>query len=121
MARESGSYREGYFATIAAGNTGYDAFVTAVNTRLNAASGGQATQASGSITMSVLCEDGSSNEYTFKHTVVFDTGTVAAGTALTHCIAVMTALGTMATAVEAASAYTTVSTVDVSASVNMSN
>jgi len=121
MARENGSYREGYFATIAAANTGFDSFVTAVNTRLNAASGGEATQANGTITMSVLCEDGSSNQYTFKHTVAWDTGTVAAGTALTHCISVMTALDALATAVEGASAYTSVKTVDVSATVTMSN
>jgi hypothetical protein len=121
MARENGSYREGYFATIAAANTAFDTFVTAVDTRLNAASGGQATQANGTITMSVMCEDGSSNQYTFKHTTVFDTGTVAAGTALTHCISIMTALDAMAVAIEAASAYTTVKTVDVTASLTMSN
>jgi hypothetical protein len=121
MARESGSYREGYFATIAAGNTAFDAFVTAVNTRLNAASGGQATQANGTITLSVLCEDGASNEYTFKHTTVFDTGTVAAGTALTHCIAMMTALDALGVAAEGASAYTTVLSADITASITMSN
>ena len=120
MARESGSYREGYFATIAAADAGFDSFVTAVDTRLAAIST-QATQANGSISLSVMCEDAASEQYTFKHSVAFDTGTVAAGTALTHCQSVMTALSALATAVEGASAYTTVKTVDISASITMTN
>jgi len=121
MARESGSYREGYFATIAAGNTAFDTFATAVDTRLNVASGSQATQANGTITLSVLCENAASEEYTFKLTSVFDTGTVAAGLALTHTLAVMTALDACATAIEAASAYTTVLAADITASLTVSN
>ena len=120
MARESGSYREGYFATIAAANTALDAFLTAIDTRLNVI-GTQAITASGNITMNVVAENAAAESYTFKHSVTFDTGTVAIGVALTNAIAIVTALDAMATATEGASDYTTVTTVDVTSNVTMSN
>ena len=120
MARESGSYREGYFATIAAANTATDTFLTAMDARLQVI-GTAAVSAAGTITFSVTAENAASESYTFKHSVTFDTGTVAIGTALTYAIAVVTALDAMAVATEGASAYTTVTKVDVTANINMSN
>jgi len=120
MARENGSYREGYFATIAAANTALDTFVTAIDTRLDV-DGTQAVKASGSITMNVLCEDGGGNQFTHKGSITFDTGTVAVGVALTDTIAVITALDAFMTAAEGASAYTTVLKVDVTANISMNN
>jgi hypothetical protein len=120
MSRESGNYREGYFATVAAADAALDTFVTAMDTRLNVI-GTQAVSSAGTITMNVVAENAASESYTFKHSVTFDTGTVAIGTALTNTTTIITALATLATAVEGASDYTTVTTVDVTANVNMTN
>jgi hypothetical protein len=120
MARESGSYREGYFATIAAANTALDAFLTAMDARLQVI-GTAAITAAGTITMNVVAENAASESYTFKHSVTFDTDTVAIGVALTNAIAVVTALDAMAVATEGASGFTTVTTVDVTANINMTN
>lgn len=119
MASESGNFRESHFATIAAADTALDSFFTAVDTRLDAYTT-QATRANGTINLIVTAEDAGGTPYDFKISVRFDTGTVAAGTALTHCQSIVTALDTFADAVEAASAFTTVIEVEADASVTMS-
>jgi len=120
MARESGSYREGYFATIAAADTALDTFVTAIDTRLDAI-GTQAVSSSGTITMNVTAEDAGGDEYTHKGSLTFDTGTVAIGVALTNTSTIITALNALMTAIEGASSYTTVTKVDVTANITMNN
>ena len=120
MARESGSYREGYFATIAAADAALDTFVTAIDTRLDVI-GTQAVRSYGTITMNVTAENAASEEYVHKGSITFDTGTVAAGTALTNTTTIITGLNTFMTAVEGASDYTTVTKVDVTANITMNN
>jgi len=120
MAKERGNYREGYFATVAAADAGLDTFVTAIDTRLDAI-GTQAITANGTIGMNVTAENAAGDEYTHRLSVSFDTGTVTAGTALTHTIAIITALGVLATAVEGASDYTTVIEVSATANITMTN
>jgi hypothetical protein len=120
MARESGSYREGYFATIAAANAALDAFVTAIDTRLDV-DGTQAITASGTFAMNVTAENGAGDEYTHRGSVTFDTDTVAIGVALTNCITIITAFDAFMTSVEGASLYTAVTKVDVTANIVMTN
>ena len=119
MARESGSYREGYFVTVAAADTGLDTFVTAVDARLLASSGADAGAINGTITMNALCENAGGTEYTHKASITFDTGTVA--DAIANAILVITALSTLVSAIEGQSDYTTVTSVDVTANFVASN
>lgn len=121
MARESGSYREGYLATIAAADAALDAFVTAIDTRLDDV-GTQATKMSGSININVPCEGSGGDEFTHKVSLTFNTGTLAAGTPLTNVQTMITALNTLMTAVEGASDYTTVvKKVEVNANITAEN
>ena len=121
MGSVSDTFREGAMLLVATADTHLDTWLTALEARINAMSGANSTQANGTISFSVECENAASATYTFKQSVTFDTGVVAAGTALTHCQSVVTALDAFADAVEAASAYTTVTDVSVTASVTMSN
>ena len=122
MASLSGNYREGAFATIAAADTGLDAWITALDARFQVIAGGDlATRANGNFALSVKCENAAGDEYTFKHNVTFDTGVQGAGVPDASCITIVTALAALATAVEGASAYTTVVEVMVTGSLSISN
>ena len=117
--RLTGSYREGYLATIADGDTALDAYITAMDTRLTAASGSDASAISGTITMNVKCENAGGTEYTHKISLTFATGTVA--DALTNVTTIVTAVDTLMDAVEGASDYTTVTEVEVTATITVEN
>ena len=119
MARESGSYREGYFVTVAASEAGLLAFVTAVDARLLASSGSDADAISGTIAMNALCENAAGTEYTHKVSFTFDTGDQA--DALGEVTTILAALEVFINAIEANSDYTTVASVDVTANIIASN
>ena len=117
--RLTGSFREGFLANIAAGNAALDTFITAMDTRLTAASGSDAAGISGTITMNAKCENAGGTEYTHKFSLTFATGTVA--NALANVTTIVTAIDTLMDAVEAQSDYTTVTEVDVTANITVEN
>ena len=121
MATENGAFRQGFFATIAAADTAIDSFIDAVAARLLASSGASPTRIVISVSLSVECNDGGGNTYTHRLSFTGDTGTVAAPAPVTNAKAMVTAFDTFADAVEAASTYTTVDEVTVTATVNASN
>ena len=119
MARETGSYRQGFFLTVALADAGIDGFISDLDARLTAVSGSDADSINGTITMNALCENAAGTEYTHKISFTLDTGSVADAKA--NMVTIVTALATFMTAIEANSDYTTVTQVDVTASITVVN
>lgn len=122
MSTLNGTYRDGPFETVALADSALDAWVTVLDTRFQTKAGGDlATRGYGNIGIQMMCEDGAANEYTFRMSITFDTGTVAAGAPDANVQTIITSLTALATAAEGASAYTTVREVDVTGSLTLSD
>jgi len=111
MARVNGTFRQGFFATVAAADTALDAWLDLMNTDV-----GTATAVIISVSLTVATENGGGDEYSQKFSYSSSAATSAKAKDqvtdfVTTCVA----------AVIADSAYTTIDTIDVSATCTMSN
>lgn len=122
MSSLNGTFRDGPYETVANADTALDSWITTMDGRFQTMAGGDlATRAYGSFQLSVMAEDGAGNEYTFRMSINFDTGTVGAGVPDANCQTIVTSLAALATAAEGASAYTTVREVTITGSLNISD
>jgi len=118
MARESGSFKGDYIATIAALETAIVGYASAVDARLTASSGSDASVITATVTVSMTAENGSSAEYAHKCSFTIDTGTVA--DALGNFTTLVAALEVFLNAMLTASDYDDVDSVKkISVSVNI--
>ena len=123
MSRISDSFRQGSIATVATIDTLLDTWLDAAEARVTAESSAS-TRAVLSASINVPTEDASGNSYTHKVSITFDSGTKAAGSAVTAAKAAITALSTAASSLISASEYddlTGLKNVSASASINLSN
>jgi len=122
MARESGSFREDYIATIAALETALVGYATVVDARLTASSGADADALIANVSITMTAENGSSAIYAHKCSFTIDTGVVA--DALGNFTALVAALEIYLNAMLTASDYDDVNSlkkISISASISGSN
>jgi len=119
MARESGSFREDYIASLANLETALVAYATAVDTRLTAASGSDAGQLVATVSISMMAENDASGQYTHKCSFTIDTGSVT--DALGDFTTLIAALEVFLQAILTESDYTTVKAISVTATITGSN
>ena len=119
MARESGSFREDYIASLASLETALVGYATAVDTRLTAASGSDAGTIAANVSISILAENAAATQYSHKCSFTIDTGDVA--DALADFTTLIAALEIFLQAILTESDYTTAKAITVSATITGSN
>ena len=114
MAAISGSFRESQIVDLAAAEVAINAFFTSQNARMIVL-GGAATLITGSMTISMLCDNGAGATYSHRTTQTINCPLVA------DTVTLVAALEIFLTAVEAESAYTNIQEIDINMSIRMSN
>ena len=114
MATITGSFRESQIVNLAAMETAINAFFTSQNARMIVL-GGAATLITGTMTITMLCDNGAGATYSHRTTQTINCPLVA------DTVTLVAALEVYLTAVETESAYTNIQEIDVNMGISMTN